>query len=432
MELNNLQNKLDQSSSLVTYIKEQINKLTEQKSNWESERKARLEEYEKQFFQLQKEEPKPAPVEELVTVHSAVNEKLKKASALVQELDGQRRDLMASNKALLYKLSDFKSEYAKHATKEGMACPECGQEVPPEQHITIAKSWADKVINCGKDIATTESKLQKIIGVLNEAEANKTKWEEEQKQASEILMKARNHNNAISGYFNKRNFLSEKCKDLRDVINPFIKQIEDDSHRVEIEEDNGSRYQKEINLASKVVERLTFWETRFPQIRLMILDNIVAELDIFFNQAFNKLGLVDHSCKVSTERELKNENIRRELNIKIVKNVKGEAVEKDYEDLSGGEKQRIRLAVDTGISELIRSKEDCQWKNFVMYDELSDNLSPEGMADLLDLMEILSENQTTLFVDHGVLQESHFSGIFTFVKDTSGNSTLNERELAIA
>lgn len=158
----------------------------------------------------------------------------------------------------------------------------------------------------------------------------------------------------------------------------------------------------------------------FPLVRLFILDEVIQDLEIYFNQAMSALGLLSWSVKLNTTRELVSEKTKRELNVQISK----DGLEVDLESLSGGERQRVRLAAAIGISDLIKARKGVNW-NLIEFDEPSLGLSAEGIQDMVDFFKTLAVNGHQVFLaEHRVSTLTRFDGIVEITKDEKGSSSI--------
>jgi DNA repair exonuclease SbcCD ATPase subunit len=174
-----------------------------------------------------------------------------------------------------------------------------------------------------------------------------------------------------------------------------------------------SEQEQTILQVQKQLANFEFWVKKFPLVRLTILNEVVEELEIHFNQSFSAMGLYDWSVKLSTERQLKDESTKIELTMTLLKGDQ----EISIASLSGGERQRIRLCVNLGISDLIKSRCGASW-DIVLLDEPCASMSQEGIDHLLSLLSALSEQMIVMLAEHRVMDSARFKGIYTLVKNT--------------
>ena len=96
-----------------------------------------------------------------------------------------------------------------------------------------------------------------------------------------------------------------------------------------------------------------------------------------------------------------------------------------WEVWSGGEGQRIRLAVALGLSSLIQRMAGINI-NLEIYDEPTAWLSGEGIEDLIDCLKHRAKtaNKTLWLCDHRALLHSDFDETWQIIKDADGSRIL--------
>lgn len=206
--------------------------------------------------------------------------------------------------------------------------------------------------------------------------------------------------------------------------NPYIPQIDKASKAITSTESEVESTKQVIQSTEEITRSWEFWQKEFPKVRLEMIQEIVEELQIHFNQALSRVGLSDYSVELSTERELKDERIKRELNLKLIHDHRDGLREIDSDGLSGGERQRFRLASAIGVAELVKHRTGCQWPLMLM-DEPSQGLSVQGVADLLDFLGSLSEDMTIILAEHKVADTGVFDGVYEVIKGEDGRSRIN-------
>lgn len=424
MNVRSLQSKVEQTEGVIRYIDERVENLKQQSKSWEDNQKVALKEAEDRFYALKKNEPKPAPLEKLSSMATDLDVKAKNIRKAWEAEEIKVRELTTRKNQADYELKRVNEERFEFSQKEGMTCLECKQVVDETHFNRISRALAERLDVAQKACEALSIPLKLANESLLAAAKQREDIEKNREDLTKLLRQAQSQNNLMAGYLVQLNQASEVCKNLAGAVNPFDGQLVEDTNKKSSYLETLAKQVADLKNSEIVMEQYKFWSAEFPKIRLEILNHIVRELDIHFNQAFYRLGMTDWTCSVHTERELKNENVRRELNIQL--QYKGS--ERRYSGLSGGEKQRIRLATEIGISDLIRAQQSCRWKGFVMIDEPSNNLSPEGVNDMLETLNILSADQVTLFADHGMAHESEFAGVFEFVKGLDECTTLQSKK----
>lgn len=201
-------------------------------------------------------------------------------------------------------------------------------------------------------------------------------------------------------------------------VNPFISRLDDVKkervsliNAITVEEKNC----KSIESSAVAAE---YWKHGFKRIRLFFIEQILIPLQIEIKSAIASHGLNGWSIQLSTESETKSGTTKLGIQIKV----KSLTAEGPWEGWSGGEGQRLRLAVAEGVASLIQRAAGTWW-NLEVFDEPTAHLSPEGIEDLLRSLEYRSDvlKKQIWVVEHNALTFSNFSEIWAVIKDKNGS-----------
>lgn len=162
-----------------------------------------------------------------------------------------------------------------------------------------------------------------------------------------------------------------------------------------------------------------YWKHGFKRIRLFFVKRILTALEIEIASAISSLGLEGWVVNLATEVETKSGTMKLGVQIHI-KDPKGN--EGTWETWSGGESQRLRIAMAMGLASLIQRAAGVVYE-LEVWDEPTAFLSGEGIEDLLQTLQYRAESQKKQIwiSDHKALTFSGFSEIWTVVKDTNGS-----------
>ena len=149
-----------------------------------------------------------------------------------------------------------------------------------------------------------------------------------------------------------------------------------------------------------------FWEAGFKRVRLFLIKQALSTLELEVNSAASVLGLPDWQISFKTESETKSGTIKFGVQIEV----KSPQAVAAWELWSGGEAQRIRLAVAIGLSNMIQRMGGVAWTTEV-WDEPSNWLSPQGIEDLLECLKYRAgiTSKSIWLLDHRALTYSGFS-----------------------
>lgn len=170
------------------------------------------------------------------------------------------------------------------------------------------------------------------------------------------------------------------------------------------------------------------WIAGFKRVRLFVIERAFQTLELEVNNCLTQLGMPDWQVSFDIERENKSGGITRGFVVFIKSPFNEEPVR--WENWSGGESQRLQLAGDLGLSNLIMQQNGLT-NSIEMFDEPSTHLSVEGMLDLANVLHerAVSENKRIWIIDHTSISNfGEFEGVITVRKDANGSSILYKKE----
>jgi DNA repair exonuclease SbcCD ATPase subunit len=286
--------------------------------------------------------------------------------------DNQEKEIKDVKKVLI----SLEARIAKHAGK-GL-CPTCNQKVPNPDLKAIQQNKSD-----------FEDKLRRL-----------TRWEQDRESQISDLK------SSISKEMKRENHFSTLIAEKRSSLKAVKDKIESIAQQItKVEEEHVA---------------VSFWVTGFKRIRLIIVEESLRQLEIEVNNNLANLGLTDWAVEFDIERENKSGGITKGFVVLI--RSPGHAEPVKFEAWSGGEIQRLSLAGDLGLANLIMEKAGLI-NSIEFFDEPSAHLSPTGVLDLAEtLAERASDQRKRVFmVDHSSLDFGGFSGTITAVKDADGS-----------
>lgn len=167
-------------------------------------------------------------------------------------------------------------------------------------------------------------------------------------------------------------------------------------------------------------ERARYWIKGFKDIKLLIVEEILQELEIVTNGMCDEFGLVNWRVEYDIERETKSGTISRGLNVVILS--PGNKSPVKWGAWSGGEGQRLKLIGSAALSSVLLNHVGVS-TNLEIYDEPTESLSREGVADLVDMLAQRAKEakKNIWLVDHHVIESSAFVDTVLVTKDKHGS-----------
>lgn len=170
---------------------------------------------------------------------------------------------------------------------------------------------------------------------------------------------------------------------------------------------------------------LSFWVGGFKRVRLFIVEQALQQLELEINNCLGSLGLLDWHIKLDVERENKSGGITKGFTVMVYPPDAKAPVK--LEAYSGGETQRLRLAGNLGLANLIMERAGLR-STVEVLDEPSQHLSDEGLLDLADTLaeRALVTGKRIFIIEHNLLDYA-FAGTITVVKGPDGSRLTNGR-----
>lgn len=432
VEILQLGNEIANIQGQLKTADQDIEALTQQESLFEKEQDQRIVDCHVKAKKIRDEE-KPLKAD---VIKLRVDEGLALSKCDNQKQTVKQRENVLSE--TLNRIKDFSElkDTAKYGLKTAldlhdrfknkMYCPTCHQRIDKGDHSKEIEGQLKKAEKLKGDIAYYDTLLSIAGKDTVQDKLNHSKelfklsdYEAEAKKISQRLMKQELKLESIG---ERLDALTVQTKTLIDETNPFSQMLTDkkDSIRalkLELRQTVEARDQLGVGHVAT-----SFWVKGFKRIRLFIIEQAFQSLEIEINNSLAQLGMTDWQVTFAIERENKSGSMTKGF-IVLIKGPSNKTPVK-WENWSGGETQRLQLAGDLGLANLIMQQAGLR-NSVEFYDEPSTHLSQEGMLDLADTLHerATSENKTIWIVDHtSIANFGDFEGIITIRKDENGSS----------
>lgn len=359
--------------------------------------------------------------QELVRAVTSAKDAWKAMGLIVDDLQAELRDVSEEVTAVKARL-DIDQQMLEAIRDDG-TCPTCHQPIKVHD-----KDDFDKLIRRVTDFTKTASRLVDRRDALKVKVGSAADREEDKHR--ELQAKERD----LEDFDRRRRELDLKLTGLDHQLD----RIEEEAERTEAEPNPYRGLQKDAQATTRTTqERLltarqgldaaqekyslyTLWVRGFKDLRLQQIADALTELEIEVNSSIAELGLKGWELRFEVDRETKSGSVQRGFSVTVISPHNHKAV--PWESWSGGEKQRLRIAANMGLSNLIRSRMGVDLA-LEVWDEPSMGLSQEGVSDLLTTLERRArvEGRQIWIVDHTSRSFGHFAGEVTIVKDADGS-----------
>lgn len=259
--------------------------------------------------------------------------------------DANRKSRIVEDK--IHKLEEI---IVAGTSKESKECPICKSTYVKEQ--------------TQDDIDNAKINLEVLTKDLDDYSKQIKDWVEEMADLEPPI------SSSLWNKYNEKNKLCENSKVITEQIEALSASIKvNNDKRVELE---------------KRLEVLKYWEKAFSEQGLLkyIIRNILDYLNLQINKFISIL--TNNQFSIIFDEEL-NETIS--TNNKIIQ----------YISLSGGEKRKVNLAVMLGLQS-IQSLLNKNNVNMIFFDEVSENIDPEGVQGIYNLLNTFRDEDKIIFL----------------------------------
>jgi len=399
------------------------------REDWEAKRATRIESIDSEYNQM---EEYSYTKEDLAAAELAEA----KAREVVRAILDPLKDLEADLKAREREAREVAIDLARAEQDERHAedhldaldgkepCPTCGERLSDASlkasyrkasgKLNAAKAQATQLLKTLKaredQVKADQAKVDEQVERLNEARKAQRKAEDTTADARRARLQEEKRFKA----------LDEEYEELRAQVNPFDAMAQKAEHEMARLREERRDVQRELDAAREKHSIYSFWVRGFKEIRLHQIAEALTEFEIEVNSAVASLGLLEWELLFQVDRETAKGTLQRGFNTTVLSPHNERAV--PWEAWSGGEGQRLRLAANMGLADLIRTRTGAAL-NLEVWDEPTQGLSPGGTTDLLEsLAHRAQQEQRIIFVvDHRSYDFGGFTGNATIIKAPSGS-----------
>jgi DNA repair exonuclease SbcCD ATPase subunit len=362
----------------------------------------------------------------------------REAKVALNELNRELNSITPKKNRLTAKIADIQRAQAKNhdATKlvEGQLeklselttdCPTCLQVVRTTYLNTEKARLEVELSKLKHGLKELNDGLKPL---KNNLEQEQTTLDEKTKITQQIWDEISYLDNALNRFpvmndaiKDKANALSFRLKEIVSEKSPYQEMLRE--KRLELVKLVGIT-NANINDIEKYEAKLaeaSYWIKGFKQIRLFIIEQAFLTLELEVNNSLAQLGMPNWQITFDIERENKAGGFTKGFIAFIKSPANKEPVR--WENWSGGETQRLQLAADLGLSNLIMTQNGLT-SSIEIYDEPSSHMGNEGILDLANMLHerALSEAKRIWIVDHTAMTSfGSFQGTISARKDNNGS-----------
>ena len=306
--------------------------------------------------------------------------------------------------------------------RDNERCPTCQQKIDRRKLLPGAK---EKAHSCNEAVDNLEGEVRVLAG--NEADT-KAQLEE----ARELLRTYRRQETETQTTLNNvepevarrqavLRQLKQRKREEEEAPNPYIDEVR--QCRLRTAELNKQIEAVDIDITryTKVGERVRFWVRGFKEVRLYIIKEALAQMQLLANSMLEESGLVGWSLEYVSERTTKSDTVKMGIAV-LVRPAAAPDKPVRWESYSGGERQRMKLIGTRALAEVLLNNAGLK-VNLEVFDEPTPALSPRGIEDLMEMLaEQARWSRKAIFVvDHHVIESDRFASVIRVVRDREGS-----------
>jgi len=359
-------------------------------------------------------------LKDLLTDLETISKKFDKAN---RRLSAAQADIRSNQK----RMKELNADMDDLKELKGDVCPTCLQKVSAGHVDSHQSKIMKKLTRLIKETTSLQAEEQELIDSLNKArkEVNefiklKRELEVEERRASDEVRDAERAILNVNNIVNRRR---DDIKALREKDNPYEKMLAKKKELLEELKSERKELQTALADAMEQHEAVSYWIGGFKRVRLFILEDALVSLEVEVNNLLVTLGMHDWKITLDVEKETKSGGVSKGFSVFIHSPKRDEPVR--WESFSGGEIQRLRLAGDLGLANLIM--EQAGFQNLTeIIDEPSEHMSPEGIEDMVETLHQRAHavGRQIWLVDHSTMDFGNFSGRLMAIMDEHGHARL--------
>ena len=407
-EEQNISNELDNLPN-VQILEEEIDSLIKDKNNFE----IKLDNLNNKIKELNDlknslEEIKEQNQQKLLECSTNINE-------YAPKIETQKNNLNDLNSRLF-----LLSKQIKEIESISDTCPTCGQKLKGVEKLDVEPFKIEY-----EDLLKDKDAVENIINKLNLD--LKKEYEEKIIEHEDIVRDLKEKIKETSNEITEVDI--ERDKIVSSNLNKLKLEIAVKEQAIQNREETYNKYNESLKSIKESLEKIdldilyNINEKEQLEKRLTIINKINSALNKDFRGylLINVIQYIDKIAKYYCKQVFGNNNIEFKLdgnNISILYD------NKEYENLSGGEKQKIDIIVQFAIRNMLFKYLNFS-SNILILDEVTDFLDSSGVESILNLINnCLKDTPAIYFITHHDNLMFPYDGEITIIKNENGISSL--------
>lgn len=294
---------------------------------------------------------------------------------------------------------------------------------------TEVNKISETIVTINEEISKVSAvfnKLQEINQKQKQLLIKKDKLQSELHKMEKNNAEIKSYGDLLTAQTNAIISLEKRLEEIQSGKNPYIEMIMKKTKELRVYEESFNKMDTEVKELNDKFELLKFWEQGFSKngIKSFIIDEVITLLNLKIKEYLKKLSGGNVSLFFEPEKVVKKHGTtKNEITTKIYINGKL----KHPNSPSGGEEDRLTLAVDLALSDIAESRSGTKF-NIKFLDEPFKWVDNKGQMKALALFNELSANRQGFFlISHDEKMQS-FCNNTIYVINENGISRIVDKE----
>ncbi len=363
-------------------------------ASFETHRKANLETLQQQWALITGEFQKADQHYRTIYVDvsaglAALEPKIREAQQTVAKCEAQEFGTKG-------RLQELEQATQRYQSMQNVECPTCRQMVHPGHVQNLS--------------GTLSAEMHGLVATSQQQASLTEQWRVYLKQLEaqrlELLNAGRLSDEAGAVVAQKTeagNRVQQAIHEVTNRPNPYAVAAQEHQQRVAGVAEALRQAQAVLADAQGVLAYYDFWAQalRVSGLKNYILDSRLAELNEAINEWTSVMTQGGLKVRLTSQTDKRTGGKANKLSIIVERaNADGTITQRNFASWSGGEKQRVSLAIDFGLSRILARRARKRYDVMIL-DELFRHLDPKGRRYCMDMLQELSKEKSSIFVvDH--------------------------------
>jgi DNA repair exonuclease SbcCD ATPase subunit len=223
--------------------------------------------------------------------------------------------------------------------------------------------------------------------------------------------------------------IQKNIEEENNKTNPWIEVQRDAVNNIQDKTNELVGISQQLNSVYSLKECYSFWVKALSAkgLKSYILDTKLKELNDSINYWVRMLTDGTIWVELGSYKKGRNKKIINSPEVKVCRwSSDGSIITRNYKSWSGGEKQRISIAIDLGLSSII-SRRSTKKYNVLILDEIFRHLDSGGKYSVMEMLQSLAKDKDSVFViDHDPDFQSLFENRITVIKENGSSSIVED------